>query len=113
MTIMSRRRYWRSSTNSGATPEPVVVQLSRRPHLAEVAQPSVTEAGDAVETVPPSPGPLPASADDSEPLGHPSVAKPSVEEPDAEEPARPDLWGAGVGNDPGLPDRPLLRCPFS
>ena len=89
----------------GERPEPVVVQLSRRPHLAEVAQPSVTEAGDAVETVPPSPGPLPASADDSEPLGHPSVAKPSVEEPDAEEPACPDLWGAGVGNDPGLPDR--------
>ena len=32
------------------------------------------------------------------------VAKPSVEEPDAAEPARPDLWGAGVSNDPGLPD---------
>ena len=29
---------------------------------------------------------------------------PSVEEPDAAEPARPDLWGAGVSNDPGLPD---------
>ena len=34
------------------------------------------------------------------------VAKPSVEEPDAAEPARPDLWGARVSNDPGLPDRP-------
>ena len=34
------------------------------------------------------------------------VAKPSVEEPDAVEPARPDLWGARVSNDPGLPDRP-------
>ena len=33
------------------------------------------------------------------------VAKPSVEEPDAAEPARPDLWGARVRNDPGLPDR--------
>jgi hypothetical protein len=33
------------------------------------------------------------------------VAKPSIEEPDAIELARPDLWGAGVGNDPGLPDR--------
>ena len=22
------------------------------------------------------------------------------------QPARPDLWGAGVGNDPGLPDPP-------
>ena len=33
------------------------------------------------------------------------VAKPSVEEPDAAEPARPDLWGARVSNDPGLPDR--------
>ena len=37
------------------------------------------------------------------------VAKPSVEEPDAAEPARPDLWGARVSNDPGLPDR--LRPP--
>ena len=36
------------------------------------------------------------------------VAKPSIEEPDAEEPARPDLWGAGVSNDPGLPDRLLV-----
>ena len=33
------------------------------------------------------------------------VAKPSVEEPDAAEPARPDLWGARVSNDPGLPDQ--------
>ena len=33
------------------------------------------------------------------------VAKLSVEEPDAVEPARPDLWGARVSNDPGLPDR--------
>ena len=32
------------------------------------------------------------------------VAKPSVEEPDAAEPARPDLWGARVSHDPGLPD---------
>ena len=40
------------------------------------------------------------------------VAKPSVEEPDAAEPARPDLWGARVSNDPGLPDHdrdPLFR----
>ena len=36
------------------------------------------------------------------------VAKPSVEEPDAAEPARPDLWGARVSNDPGLPDRFVL-----
>ena len=36
------------------------------------------------------------------------VAKLSVEEPDAAEPARPDLWGARVSNDPGLPDR--WRC---
>ena len=36
------------------------------------------------------------------------VAKPSVEEPDAAEPARPDLWGARVSNDPGLPD-PMKR----
>ena len=28
----------------------------------------------------------------------------SVEEPDAAEPARPDLWGARVSNDLGLPD---------
>ena len=32
------------------------------------------------------------------------VAKLSVEEPDAAEPAHPDLWGARVSNDPGLPD---------
>ena len=32
------------------------------------------------------------------------VATLSVEEPDAAEPARPDLWGARVSNDPGLPD---------
>ena len=25
------------------------------------------------------------------------------------QPARPDLWGAGVGNDPGLPDPPWMR----
>ena len=37
------------------------------------------------------------------------VAKLSVEEPDAAEPARPDLWGARVSNDPGLPDQ-LGRC---
>ena len=36
------------------------------------------------------------------------VAKPSVEEPDAAEPARPDLWGARVSNDPGLPDLGLV-----
>ena len=35
------------------------------------------------------------------------VAKLSVEEPDAAEPARPDLWGARVSNDPGLPDPTL------
>ena len=37
------------------------------------------------------------------------LEKPSVEEPDAAEPARPDLWGARVSNDPGLPD--LIACP--
>ncbi len=36
------------------------------------------------------------------------VAKLSVEEPDAAEPARPDLWGARVSNDPGLPDRGMV-----
>ena len=40
------------------------------------------------------------------------VAKLSVEEPDAAEPARPDLWGARVSNDPGLPDlAPAARDP--
>ena len=39
------------------------------------------------------------------------VAKPSVEEPDAAEPARPDLWGARVSNDPGLPDPERRRRP--
>ena len=42
------------------------------------------------------------------------VAKLSVEEPDAAEPARPDLWGARVSNDPGLPDHvELLRCYYN
>ena len=42
------------------------------------------------------------------------VAKLSVEEPDAAEPARPDLWGARVSNDPGLPDpRARLVIPRS
>ena len=42
------------------------------------------------------------------------VAKLSVEEPDAAEPARPDLWGARVSNDPGLPDpAPSPRVPRS
>ena len=36
------------------------------------------------------------------------VAKLSAEEPDAAEPARPDLWGARVSNDPGLPDLPVI-----
>ena len=39
------------------------------------------------------------------------VAKLSVEEPDAAEPARPDLWGARVSNDPGLPDLKPCRNP--
>ena len=38
------------------------------------------------------------------------VAKLSVEEPDAAESARPDLWGARVSNDPGLPDRREAEC---
>ena len=37
------------------------------------------------------------------------VATLSVEEPDAAEPARPDLWGARVSNDPGLPDHGRRR----
>ena len=41
------------------------------------------------------------------------VAKLSVEEPDAAEPARPDLWGARVSNDPGLPDRRIPLWPRS
>ena len=41
------------------------------------------------------------------------VAKPSVEEPDAAEPARPDLWGARVSNDPGLPDPNEVRLQLS
>ena len=40
------------------------------------------------------------------------VAKLSVEEPDAAEPARPDLWGARVSNDPGLPDHLLAHKHF-
>ena len=40
------------------------------------------------------------------------VAKLSVEEPDAAEPARPDLWGARVSNDPGLPDRTAVSHRF-
>ena len=40
------------------------------------------------------------------------VAKLSVEEPDAAEPARPDLWGARVSNDPGLPDLEQVIMPL-
>ena len=40
------------------------------------------------------------------------VAKLSVEEPDAAEPARPDLWGARVSNDPGLPDQKVAISEF-
>ena len=71
--------------------EPDDVRLPRRAHLAKVAQPSVAAEVNAV--------------DDGRSLRHRRVAKPSAEEPDAAEPARPDLWGAGVSNDPGLPDR--------
>ena len=28
------------------------------------------------------------------------------------QPARPDLWGARVSNDPGLPDRGTVRCRY-
>ena len=70
--------------------EPDGVRLPRRAHLAKVAQPSVAAEVNA--------------ADDGRSLRHRRVAKPSTEEPDAAEPARPDLWGAGVSNDPGLPD---------
>ena len=70
--------------------EPDDVRLPRRAHLAKVAQPSVAAEVNAV--------------DDGRSLRHRRVAKPSAEEPDAAEPARPDLWGAGVSNDPGLPD---------
>ena len=40
------------------------------------------------------------------------VVHQGIEEPDAAEPARPDLWGARVSTDPGLPDRPsaVLRA---
>ena len=58
--------------------------------------------------VSPSPRTLPSPADDGHTLCRPRVAKPAVEEPDAAEPARPDLWGARVSNDPGLPDRAKL-----
>ena len=84
--------------------EPDDVRLPRRAHLAKVAQPSVAAEVDAVEAVSPPPRAVSSSADDGRPLRHRRVAKPSAEEPDAAEPARPDLWGAGVSNDPGLPD---------
>ena len=58
----------------GQRPVPVYIQLPRRPHLAAVAQPPVPEAGDAVDPVPPSPGTLPASADDGEALNCARVA---------------------------------------
>ena len=58
-----------------------------------------------MEAVSPSPRAISSPADDGGSLRHRRVAKPSAEEPDAEEPARPDLWGARVSNDPGLPDR--------
>ena len=95
---------------SGERLEPDDVRLPRRAHLAQVAQPSVVAEVDAVEAVSPPPRAVSASADDGRPLRHRRVAKPSAEEPDAAEPARPDLWGAGVSNDPGLPDRGIGPC---
>ena len=84
--------------------EPDDVRLPRRAHLAKVAQPSVAAEVNAVDAVPPPSRAISSSADDGRSLRHRRVAKPSAEEPDAEEPACPDLWGAGVSNDPGLPD---------
>ena len=88
--------------------EPDDVRLPRRAHLAKVAQPSVAAEDNAVDAVPPPSRAISSSADDGRSLRHRRVAKPSAEEPDAEEPACPDLWGAGVSNDPGLPDRSRL-----
>ena len=93
---------------TGERLEPDDVRLPRRAHLAKVAQPSVAAEVNAVDAVPPPSRAISSSANDGHPLGRARVAKPSVEEPDAEEPARPDLWGAGVGNDPGLPDQATL-----
>ena len=90
--------------DTGERLEPDHVWFSRRPHLAEVAEPSVAEEVHAVAAVSPSPRALPSPADDGHTLSRMRVAKPSVEEPDAAEPARPDLWGTGVSNGPGLPD---------
>ena len=114
--------------------EPGDVQLSRRPHLAEVAPPSVAEEIDAVEAVPPPPRAIPSPANDGHPLGRARVAKPSVEEPDAEGSSRQGCNPAGaspavsiaqvghvamphpgMGNHPGdawckRPGRPARRC---
>ena len=91
--------------DSGERLEPDDVRLPRRAHLAKVAQPSVAAEVNAVtRQVPPPSRAISSSADDGRSLRHRRVAKPSAEEPDAEEPACPDLWGAGVSNDPGLPD---------
>jgi group II intron reverse transcriptase/maturase len=89
--------------------EPDNVLFSRRSHLAEVAEPSISKEVDAVEAVSPRPQAVPSSANDGNPLLHACVANPFIEEPDAIELARPDLRGAGEGDLPGLPDRSRMR----
>ena len=89
--------------------EPDNVLFSRRSHLAEVVEPSISKEVDAVEAVSPRPQAVSSSANDGDPLLHACVANPFIEEPDAIELARPDLRGAGEGDLPGLPDLPLSK----
>ena len=84
--------------------EPDNVLFSRRSHLAEVVEPTVSKEVDAVGAVSPPTQAVSASENDGAPLQHARVANPSIEEPDGTEIARPDLRGAGEGNLPGLPD---------
>ena len=106
--------------------KPVDVQLSRRPHLAEVAQPSVAEEIDAVEAVPPPPRAIPSPANDGHPLGRArSEAIRRGAGCGREQPTRlQSSWckvghvampHPGMGNHPGdawckRPGRPARRC---
>ncbi len=48
-----------------------------------------------------------SSKDEGDSFNDACVAKPCIEEPDAAETARPDLWGAGESDLPGLPNHLL------
>ena len=73
--------------------------------LADVAAPAVAESAAHVGAVQPAAQALPTSSSRESCIRSTATQRiHDPEEPDAVDPARPDLWGAGEGNLPGLPD---------